>query len=62
MLLSKSIQITVFAIDNTQFEAIGDLGQFTSLIWPDAFNGYAFFDQLSICICDQKRKCVMDWW
>lgn len=44
MLLSKSIQITVFAIDNTQFEAIGDLGQFTSLIWPDAFNGYAFFE------------------
>lgn len=44
MLLSKNIQIIVFRIDDDVFEPIGDLGQYTSLIWPDAFNGYAYFE------------------
>ena len=44
MLLEKHIQITIFRIDNTHFEPIGDLSQYTSLIWPDAFNGYANFE------------------
>lgn len=40
----KTIQITVFQIDNETFDAIGDISQFTSLVWPDKFNGYAFFE------------------
>lgn len=44
MLLEKRIQITIFRIDNTHFEPIGDLSQYTNLIWPDAFNGYANFE------------------
>lgn len=43
-LKSQNIQITVFKLDNETFDAIGDLSQFTSLIWPDAFNGYAHFE------------------
>lgn len=44
MLLDKKIQITVFQITNTTFEPIGDLSQFTSIILPDAFNGYGNFE------------------
>lgn len=44
MLLDKKIQITVFQITNTIFEPIGDLSQFTSIILPDAFNGYGNFE------------------
>lgn len=44
MQLEKQIQITVFQIDNNVFEPIGDISQFTSLIWPDAFNGFANFE------------------
>lgn len=44
MQLAKKVQITVFRLTNTQFEAIGDISQFTSLMWPDAFVGYASFE------------------
>lgn len=44
MLLDKDISIIVFKLNNTTFEQIGELGQFTSLIWPDAFSGYAKFE------------------
>lgn len=40
----KTIQITVFKIDNEVFDAIGDISQFTSLVWPDNFVGYAYFE------------------
>lgn len=44
MFLNKSIQIIVFKVDNEVFEQLGDISQYTSLIWPDAFNGYANFE------------------
>lgn len=44
MLLDKNISIIVFKLNNTTFEQMGELGQFTSLIWPDAFSGYANFE------------------
>lgn len=44
MLLNKSIQIIVFKVDNKVFEQIGDISQYTTLIWPDAFNGCANFE------------------
>lgn len=44
MLLNKSIQIIVFQINNNVFDQIGDISQYTTLIWPDAFNGYASFE------------------
>lgn len=44
MLLNKQIQITVFQVDNNTFEALGDISQYTSLLWPDAYNGYDQFE------------------
>lgn len=44
MQLNKVPQITVFRVDDTAFEALGDISQYTSLIWPDAYNGYAQFE------------------
>lgn len=44
MLLNKSIQIIVFQINNSVFDQVGDISQYTTLIWPDAFNGYASFE------------------
>lgn len=44
MLLNKSIQIVVFKVDDYVFEQVGDINQYTTLIWPDAFNGYASFE------------------
>lgn len=43
-MLLKNIEISVFNISNENFELIGEINQFTSLIWPDNFNGYATFE------------------
>ncbi|MDD2496386.1 MAG: siphovirus ReqiPepy6 Gp37-like family protein [Tissierellia bacterium] len=44
-MLLKGIEIYVFKLDdNGSFDAIGEINQFTSLIWPDKFNGYATFE------------------
>ncbi|MBR6604638.1 MAG: siphovirus ReqiPepy6 Gp37-like family protein [Prevotella sp.] len=43
-MLLREIEISVFKLDNTTFEAIGQINQFTSLIWPDKFNGYSTFE------------------
>lgn len=44
MFLTKDIQIVVFKVNNSTFEPIGELTQYTSLIWPDMFNAYANFE------------------
>lgn len=45
MLLEKQIQILVFKLDNDgNFDNIGEVNQFDSLIWPDKYNGYASFE------------------
>lgn len=43
-MLLKNVEIQVFKLDNTTFEAIGGINHFTSLMWPDAFNGYTTFE------------------
>ena len=44
MYINKQIQITIFRVTNSDFEAIGDLSQFISLVWPDAYRGYSKFE------------------
>lgn len=45
MLLEKQIQIQVFVLDdNGTFDNIGEVNQYSDLIWPDKFNGYASFE------------------
>lgn len=44
-MLLKSPEVCVFNLNNDgTFEAIGEINQFTSLIWPDKFNGYTTFE------------------
>lgn len=44
MLLDKKIEITVFQLDNTTFEPIGQIEEYTSLMWPDAYIGKSMFE------------------
>lgn len=41
----KSIDIYVFKLDNNgTFDSVGEINKYTSLIWPDKFNGFANFE------------------
>lgn len=45
MLLNKRIQILVFKVTSDGiFDSIGEINQYTNLIWPDKFNGYGQFE------------------
>lgn len=44
-MLLKDIEVYVYKVDNDgTFEAIGQINRFTSLMWPDKFNGYSTFE------------------
>lgn len=43
-MLLKNVEIQVFRLDDDKFEPIGGINEFTSLIWPDKFNGYTTFE------------------
>lgn len=43
-MLLRDVEIQVFKLSNDAFEPIGGINQFTSLIWPDKFNGYTTFE------------------
>ena len=43
-MLLKSTEIQIFKLDNTSFEPLGQVNVYTSLIWPDKYNGYAQFE------------------
>lgn len=59
MLLNKKIEITIFRLDDTAFEPIGQLDEYTSLMWPDAFLGKAMF-QLWAPITDSNAEKLKD--
>lgn len=59
MLLDKKIEITIFQVDNTTFEPIGQLDEYTSLMWPDAFLGKAMF-QLWAPITDSNAEMLKE--
>lgn len=41
----KSLDIYVYKLDDDgTFDSIGEINKYTSLIWPDKFNGYASFE------------------
>lgn len=40
----ESPKLWVFIVDDTQFTPIGYLDQYTSLTWPDKYNGYDSFE------------------
>ena len=43
-MLLKNVEIQIFKLDDTSFEPIGQVNEYTSLIWPDRYNGYAQFE------------------
>lgn len=44
-ILSKQLTVTVFKLGNDgTFESVGEVNQFTSLIWPDKYSGYGTFE------------------
>lgn len=44
-MLLKSLDINVYYLDNNgAFDLLGEVNEYTSLIWPDKFNGYATFE------------------
>ena len=58
MLLSKSAEIYVYKLDDDgTFDAIGEINKFTSLIWPDKFNGLATFE-LNAPITSENKELI----
>ena len=56
-MLLRDVEVSVFKLDNATFEAIGQVNQFTSLIWPDKFNGYSTFE-LNAPVTDENRGLI----
>ena len=56
-MLLKNVEIQVFQIDNNIFEPIGGINHFTSLIWPDKFNGYTTFE-LNAPITPENKNLI----
>lgn len=59
MLLNKKIEITVFQVNDQTFEAVGQIDEYTSLMWPDAFLGKAMF-QLWAPITDSNAEMLKE--
>lgn len=58
-MLLKDVEIHVYKLDNNTFNAIGQINQFTSLIWPDKFNGYTTFE-LNMPITDENKSLIKE--
>lgn len=57
-MLLKSLDIYVYKIDdNGTFASIGEINKYTSLIWPDNFNGYATFE-LNAPITSENKELI----
>lgn len=56
-MLLKDIEIYVYQLDNDTFDAIGQINQFTSLMWPDKFNGYTTFE-LNAPLTDENKTLI----
>lgn len=58
-MLLKDVEIYVYKLNNNTFDAIGQINQFTSLIWPDKFNGYTTFE-LNMPITDENKSLIKE--
>lgn len=58
-MLLKNIEIQVFRLDNETFDAVGQINVFTSLIWPDKFNGYTEFE-LNAPVTQENRDLIKE--
>lgn len=53
----KNIDIYVYKLNNTEFELIGQINKYTSLIWPDKYNGYTSFE-LNAPVTNENRELI----
>ena len=54
----KNIDIYVYKLDdNGMFDSLGEINKYTSLIWPDKFNGYASFE-LNTPVTIENRNLI----
>lgn len=56
-MLLKDIEIHVYKLDNDTFDALGQINQFTSLIWPDKYNGYTTFE-LNMPLTEENKTLI----
>lgn len=56
-MLLKNAEIQIFRLDDTSFEPIGQINEYTSLIWPDKFNGFAQFE-LNAPVNDENKTLI----
>ena len=56
-MLLKNIEIHVYKLDNDTFDAIGQINEFTSLMWPDKFNGYTTFE-LNAPLTNENKNLI----
>lgn len=59
MLLKKEVEITIFEVSNDKFEQLGFIDQYTSLIWPDSYRGYATFE-LWAPITEENKNMIKE--
>lgn len=54
----KNAEINVFKLDNNgTFDALGQVNKFTSLMWPDKYNGYTFFE-LNVPVTQENKNLI----
>lgn len=56
-MLLKNAEIQVFRLDNTHFEPLGQINKFTSLIWPDRYDGFSQFE-LNAPINQENKELI----
>lgn len=56
----KSIDIYVYKLDdNGTFDSIGEINKYTSLMWPDKYNGYTTFE-LNAPVTPENRNLIKE--
>ena len=57
-MLLKNIDIYVYKLDDSgTFDSLGEINKFTSLMWPDKFNGYSTFE-LNVPLTPENRSLI----
>ena len=57
-MLLKSLDIYVYKLDDDGvFDSLGEINKYTSLIWPDKFNGYTSFE-LNAPVTPENRNLI----
>lgn len=57
-MLLKNAEISIYKLDNNgNFDALGQINKFTSLIWPDKYRGHTYFE-LNVPVTPENRSLI----